>query len=129
MLMSYPQGTSGEDVRDITAAVCREHLQNDDRNFDYIIAVHEDRAHPHEHVVLNRRSQEGEYFYLGRDHHFNYDDFRLSMVEHAEKVGLRGKNILLAEVRIPAHRDTETCRYSGAIQGNGYLGGAGRAGI
>ncbi|WP_373636936.1 hypothetical protein [Yoonia sp. BS5-3] len=38
---------------------------------------------------MNRRSQEGEYFYLGRDHHFNYDDFRLSMVEHAEKVGVR----------------------------------------
>ena len=89
MLMSYPQGTRGEDVRDITAAVCREHFQNDDRNFDYIIAVHEDRAHPHAHIVLNRRSQEGEYFYLGRDHHFNYDDFRLSMVEHAEKVGVR----------------------------------------
>lgn len=89
MLMSYPQGTSGEDVRDITAAVCREHFQNEDRNFDYIIAVHEDRAHPHAHIVLNRRSQEGEYFYLGRDHHFNYDDFRLSMVEHAEKVGVR----------------------------------------
>ena len=89
MLMSYPQGTSGADVRDITAAVCREHFQNDDRNFDYIIAVHEDRDHPHAHIVLNRRSQEGEYFYLGRDHHFNYDDFRLSMVEHAEKVGVR----------------------------------------
>ncbi len=89
MLMSYPQWTRGEDVRDITAAVCREHFQNDDRNFDYIIAVHEDRAHPHAHIVLNRRSQEGEYFYLGRDHHFNYDDFRLSMVEHAEKVGVR----------------------------------------
>ncbi|SFO26204.1 Relaxase/Mobilisation nuclease domain-containing protein [Roseovarius lutimaris] len=89
MLMSYPQGTSGEDVRDVTAAVCREHFQNDDRNFDYIIAVHEDRDHPHAHIVLNRRSQEGEYFYLGRDHHFNYDDFRLSMVEHAEKVGVR----------------------------------------
>ena len=89
MLMSYPQGTRGEDVRDITAAVCREHFQNDDRNFDFIIAVHEDRAHPHAHIVLNRRSQEGEYFYLGRDHHFNYDDFRLSMVEQAEKVGVR----------------------------------------
>ncbi len=89
MLMSYPQGTSGADVRDITAAVCREHFQNEDRNFDYIIAVHEDRAHPHAHIVLNRRSQEGEYFYLGRDHHFNYDDFRLSMVEHAENVGVR----------------------------------------
>lgn len=89
MLMSYPIGTKGEDVRDITSAVCEKFFANDERNFDYIIAVHEDRAHPHAHIVLNRRSQEGEYFFLGRDHHFNYDDFRLSMVEEAEKVGVR----------------------------------------
>ncbi|MEN8841235.1 MAG: relaxase/mobilization nuclease domain-containing protein [Octadecabacter sp.] len=89
MLMSFPVGTKGEDVRDIAAGVCERFFANDARNFDYLIAVHEDRAHPHAHVVLNRRSQEGEYFYLGRDHHFNYDDFRIAMVEEAEKVGVR----------------------------------------
>jgi type IV secretion system T-DNA border endonuclease VirD2 len=89
MLMSFPVGTKGEDVRDVAAGVCEKFFANDARNFDYLIAVHEDRAHPHAHVVLNRRSQEGEYFYLGRDHHFNYDDFRIAMVEEAEKVGVR----------------------------------------
>lgn len=89
MLMSFPVGTKGEDVRDIAAGVCERFFANDARNFDYLIAVHEDRAHPHAHVVLNRRSQEGEYFYLGRDHHFNYDDLRIAMVEEAEKVGVR----------------------------------------
>ena len=89
MLMSFPVGTKGEDVRDIAAGVCERFFANDARNFDYLVAVHEDRAHPHAHVVLNRRSQEGEYFYLGRDHHFNYDDFRIAMVEEAEKVGVR----------------------------------------
>jgi type IV secretion system T-DNA border endonuclease VirD2 len=89
MLMSFPVGTKGEDVRDVAAGVCERFFANDARNFDYLIAVHEDRAHPHAHVVLNRRSQEGEYFYLGRDHHFNYDDFRIAMVEEAEKVGVR----------------------------------------
>ena len=89
MLMSFPIGTRGEDVRDIASGVCERFFANDERNFDYLIAVHEDRAHPHAHVVLNRRSQEGEYFYLGRDHHFNYDDFRVAMVEEAEKVGVR----------------------------------------
>ncbi|PXW63921.1 type IV secretion system T-DNA border endonuclease VirD2, partial [Loktanella sp. PT4BL] len=58
-------------------------------HFDYIIAVHEDRDHPHAHLVLNRRSQEGEFFFLGRNHRFNYDDFRLAMVEEAEKYGVR----------------------------------------
>jgi len=89
MLMSYPIGTKGEDVRDITANVAERFFQTDEGHFDYIIAVHEDRDHPHAHIVLNRRSQEGEFFYLGRDHRFNYDDFRLAMVEEAEKFGVR----------------------------------------
>ncbi|MEM9840720.1 MAG: relaxase/mobilization nuclease domain-containing protein [Pseudomonadota bacterium] len=89
MLLSYPIGTRGEDVRDITAKVAERFFQTDEGHFDYIIAVHEDRAHPHAHIVLNRRSQEGEFFFLGRDHRFNYDDFRLAMVEEAEKYGVR----------------------------------------
>ncbi|WP_068117815.1 relaxase/mobilization nuclease domain-containing protein [Tropicimonas marinistellae] len=89
MLMSYPIGTRGEDVRDITANVAERFFQTEEGHFDYIIAVHEDRDHPHAHIVLNRRSQEGEFFFLGRDHRFNYDDFRLAMVEEAEKFGVR----------------------------------------
>ena len=89
MLMSFPVGTKGEDVRDIASEVCERFFSNDERHFDYLIAVHEDRAHPHAHVVLNRKSQEGEFFYLGRDHHFNYDDFRIGMVEAAEWHGVR----------------------------------------
>lgn len=89
MLMSFPIGTKGTDVRDVSSAVAERFFKNDERNFDYIIAVHEDRDHPHAHIVLNRRSQEGELFYLGRDHHFNYDDFRLAMVEEAERVGVK----------------------------------------
>ena len=89
MLMSYPIGTRGEDVRDITANVVERFFQSEEGHFDYIIAVHEDRDHPHAHIVLNRRSQEGEFFFLGRDHRFNYDDFRLAMVEEAEKFGVR----------------------------------------
>ncbi|SPJ31316.1 relaxase/mobilization nuclease domain-containing protein [Falsiruegeria mediterranea] len=89
MLMSYPIGTRGEDVRDITANVAERFFQSEEGHFDYIIAVHEDRDHPHAHIVLNRRSQEGEFFFLGRDHRFNYDSFRLAMVEEAERFGVR----------------------------------------
>ncbi|MEM8572705.1 MAG: relaxase/mobilization nuclease domain-containing protein [Pseudomonadota bacterium] len=89
MLLSYPIGTRGEDVRDITAKVAERFFQTDEGHFDYIIAVHEDRDHPHAHIVLNRRSQEGEFFFLGRDHRFNYNDFRLAMVEEAETYGVR----------------------------------------
>ncbi len=89
MLMSFPIGTRGEDVRDIATDVAERFFQTDDGHFDYIIAVHEDRDHPHAHLLLNRRSQEGEFFFLGRNHRFNYDDFRLAMVEEAEKYGVR----------------------------------------
>ena len=89
MLMSFPVGTDGEDVRDIATDVAERFFQTEEGHFDYIIAVHEDRDHPHAHIVLNRRSQEGEFFYLARNHRFNYDDFRLAMVEEAEKYGVR----------------------------------------
>ncbi|KZY29834.1 endonuclease [Roseovarius sp. HI0049] len=89
MLMSFPVGTRGEDVRDIATDVAERFFQTEEGYFDYIIAVHEDRDHPHAHLVLNRRSQEGEFFFLGRNHRFNYDDFRLAMVEEAEKYGVR----------------------------------------
>ena len=89
LLMSFPIGTRGEDVRDIATDVAERFFQTGEGHFDYIIAVHEDRDHPHAHLVLNRRSQEGEFFFLGRNHRFNYDDFRLAMVEEAEKYGVR----------------------------------------
>ena len=89
MLMSFPVGTKGTDVRDIASEVCARFFSAEDSHFDYLIAVHEDRAHPHAHVVLNRRSQEGELFWLGKDHRFNYDDLRVAMVEAAETHGVR----------------------------------------
>lgn len=89
MIMAFPIGTKGEDVRDMASEVCERFFMQEGRQFDYIVAIHEDRAHPHAHVVLNRRSAEGELFYLGRDHHFNYDDIRQAMVEAGERHGVR----------------------------------------
>ncbi|NVK58341.1 MAG: relaxase/mobilization nuclease domain-containing protein [Alteromonadaceae bacterium] len=89
MIMAFPIGTKGEDVRDMASEVCEQFFMQDERQFDYIVAIHEDRAHPHAHVILNRRSAEGELFYLGKDHHFNYDDFRQAMVEAGERHGVR----------------------------------------
>ncbi len=105
LLMSFPIGTRGEDVRDIATDVAERFFQNDEGHFDYIIAVHEDRDHPHAHLVLNRRSQEGEFFYLARNHRFNYDDFRLAMVEEAETYGVRleaTRRVDRGEVHYPA---------------------------
>ncbi|MCA0206949.1 MAG: relaxase/mobilization nuclease domain-containing protein [Proteobacteria bacterium] len=89
LLMAFPIGTKSAEVRAITEAVCERFFQGDGAQFDYIAAIHEDRAHPHAHVVLNRRSKDGEMFFLGKDHHFNYDAFRLAMVEAAQVHGIR----------------------------------------
>ncbi|WP_249033959.1 relaxase/mobilization nuclease domain-containing protein [Planktotalea frisia] len=92
-------------MRDIATDVAERFFQNDEGHFDYIIAVHEDRDHPHAHLVLNRRSQEGEFFYLACNHRFNYDDFRLAMVEEAETYGVRleaTRRVDRGEVHYPA---------------------------
>jgi len=89
LLMAYPIGTRGEDVADITREICERFFQGEGSHFDYIAAVHEDRDHPHAHIVLNRRSKDGEMFFLKQDHHFNYDAFREAMVEVSDRYGLR----------------------------------------
>ena len=89
LLMAFPVGTSGEEVRAITESVCERFFQGEGSQFDYIAAIHQDRAHPHAHIVLNRRSKDGEMFFLGKDHHFNYDAFRAAMVEAAQVHGIR----------------------------------------
>lgn len=89
LLMAFPVGTSGEEVRAITEVVCERFFQGEGSQFDYIAAIHQDRAHPHAHIVLNRRSKDGEMFFLGKDHYFNYDAFRLAMVEAAQVHGIR----------------------------------------
>ena len=89
LLMAFPVGTSGEEVRAITESVCERFFQGEGSQFDYIAAIHQDRAHPHAHIILNRRSKDGEMFFLGKDHHFNYDAFRVAMVEAAQVHGIR----------------------------------------
>ena len=89
LLMAFPVGTSGEEVRAMTETVCERFFQGEGSQFDYIAAIHQDRANPHAHIVLNRRSKDGEMFFLGKDHHFNYDAFRVAMVEAAQVHGIR----------------------------------------
>ena len=89
LLMSFPIGTKPEAVREVAREVCREQFQGDGAHFDYMVAVHTDRAHPHAHIVLNRRSPDGELFYIKQGHHFTFDLFREAMVEHGDRYGLR----------------------------------------
>ena len=89
LLMAFPIGTRSSEAQEITREICERFFEGEGAQFDYIAAIHEDRAHPHAHIVLNRRSKDGEMFFLGKDHHFNYDVFREAMVEAAQRHGLR----------------------------------------
>jgi len=89
LLMAFPIGTRPAEVREITREICERFFEGEGARFDYIAAIHEDRDHPHAHIVLNRRSKDGEMFFLGKDHHFSYDAFREAMVEAAARHGLR----------------------------------------
>lgn len=89
LLMAFPIGTRSAEVKAITEEVCERFFEGQGARFDYIAAIHEDRAHPHAHIVVNRRSPDGEMFRLSRDHHFSYEAFRTAMVEAADRHGLR----------------------------------------
>ncbi|WP_233589038.1 relaxase/mobilization nuclease domain-containing protein [Falsigemmobacter faecalis] len=89
LLMAFPIGTRSAEVQAITEEVCERFFEGEGARFDYIAAIHEDRAHPHAHIVVNRRSPDGEMFRLSRDHHFSYEAFRTAMVEAADRHGLR----------------------------------------
>lgn len=57
--------------------------------FDYYTAFHTDRAHPHIHVIVNRRGLEnGDWLKVSRRSQFNYDEFRAVQVEVAAREGI-----------------------------------------
>ncbi|MDD9908659.1 MAG: relaxase/mobilization nuclease domain-containing protein [Ahrensia sp.] len=57
--------------------------------FDYYTAFHTDRAHPHMHVVVNRRGMEnGDWLKVSRRSAFNYDELRAMQVEVAAREGI-----------------------------------------
>lgn len=89
LLLSFPIGTKAHAVREVTRGVVEQFFQGDGAQFDYLVAVHEDRAHTHAHVILNRHSPDGEMFYLRSGHHFSYELFREAMVAHGERHGVR----------------------------------------
>lgn len=89
LLMSFPIGTKPAHVREVVRGICDELFQGQGAHFDYLVAIHEDRAHPHAHIVLNRRSPDGGLFYLKHGHRFDFQVFREAMVAHGNHWGLR----------------------------------------
>lgn len=57
--------------------------------FDYYTAFHTDKAHPHIHIIVNRRGLEnGDWLKVSRRSQFNYDEFRAVQVEVSLREGI-----------------------------------------
>jgi hypothetical protein len=60
MLLSFPTDVSTEKVRDIALDWAEHFFESGTYGdqWDYVLAVHDDRAHRHAHIVLNNRGRE-----------------------------------------------------------------------
>lgn len=91
IVVSFPPGTE-EAAAFATARAWAEELFGSGRNggtFDYLTACHTDRAHPHMHLVVNRRALEGHWLKISRRHaQLNYETLRSSLVEIAARHGI-----------------------------------------
>lgn len=57
--------------------------------YDYLTACHDDRPHPHIHLLVNRRALEGHWLKISRRHpELNYDRLRISMAAVARIHGI-----------------------------------------
>lgn len=88
LMMSFPKGTDTEKVKAITRGVCDELIGQGYGRWNYIAGIHTDRDHPHAHIIVDRRNQENELFYLEKDGELSYDRFKDAMVEWGRAAGV-----------------------------------------
>jgi type IV secretion system T-DNA border endonuclease VirD2 len=60
MLLSFPKGVSAEQVQGIALDWCEHFFESGHYGdeWDYVLAVHTDRDHPHAHILLNNRGRD-----------------------------------------------------------------------
>lgn len=91
IVVSFPPGTE-EEKAFATARAWAEEMFGSGRNggsFDYLTACHTDRAHPHMHLIVNRRALEGHWLKISRRHpHLSYDKLRVTLTEIAGRHGI-----------------------------------------
>ncbi|MGR3622419.1 relaxase/mobilization nuclease domain-containing protein [Pseudophaeobacter sp.] len=60
MLLSFPTDVSADQVRDIALDWCEHFFESGyyGDEWDYVVAVHTDRDHPHAHILLNNRGKD-----------------------------------------------------------------------
>jgi len=85
LILSFPQDTDSRDVQAITARFCERFFEG---QFDYIAATHTDRAHPHAHIVVNRRGEDGRLFTLRQGTEHSYETYKDALVELGQAHGV-----------------------------------------
>jgi len=85
LILSFPQDTDSRDVQAITARFCERFFEG---QFDYIAATHSDRAHPHAHIVVNRRGEDGRLFTLRQGTEHSYETYKDALVELGQAHGV-----------------------------------------
>ncbi len=93
LLVSFPVDVSAERARPVVEEWCMELFQSglhsEGEEWAYVAALHTDRVNKHVHVVVNNRGLEnGDWFFMAKDHAFNLDFMKERLVEIAGEHGL-----------------------------------------
>lgn len=93
LLVSFPYDVSAKRARPVVEEWCMEMFQSglhaDGEEWAYVAALHTDRVNAHVHVVVNNRGLEnGDWFFMAKDHAFNLDFMKERLVEIAGEQGM-----------------------------------------
>jgi hypothetical protein len=82
IVFSMPPGTSPDKVLSAVQNLCREEFALKHR---YVMALHTDDAHPHVHVVLKARSEQGKQLNISKSH---LKEWRVKFAAHLRELGV-----------------------------------------
>jgi hypothetical protein len=82
IVFSMPPGTSPDKVLSAVQNLCREEFALKHR---YAMALHTDDAHPHVHVILKARSEQGQRLNIGKSH---LKEWRVKFAAHLRELGV-----------------------------------------
>ncbi|CAB1114259.1 unnamed protein product [Ectocarpus sp. CCAP 1310/34] len=91
MLLSFPTDVTVDQVRDITLEWAEHFFDSGEYGdqWDYVLAVHDDRAHKHAHILLNNRGvDQGTWFSCWAEGVMSPQLMREKQAEIAEKHGI-----------------------------------------
>lgn len=92
LLLSFPADLSAKKALCIAEEWAFEMFQSGahvEDEWAYVAALHTDRAHPHVHIVVNNRGlEQGQWFYMAKEHDFNLAMMKERLVEIAAEMGV-----------------------------------------